>query len=83
MTRLIYINIGVFLLLKIIGVFFYLSGQNYPLYQWLSVPSVTEALLQRPWTPVTYMFFCTLVFIHLLFNMLGLYWFGAAVYVSF
>lgn len=75
LTRLIYINIGVFLLLKIIGVFFYLSGQSIPLYQWLSVPSVTEALVQRPWTPITYMFLHQ-GFIHLLFNMLGLYWFG-------
>lgn len=75
LTRLIYINIGVFLLLKIIGVFFYLSGHSFPLYEWLSVPSVTEALAQRPWTPLTYMFLHT-GFIHLLFNMLGLYWFG-------
>lgn len=75
LTRLIYINIGVFLLLKIIGVFFYLSGESFSLYQWLAVPSVKEALIQRPWTPITYMFLHT-GFIHLLFNMLGLYWFG-------
>nr|WP_319997962.1 rhomboid family intramembrane serine protease [uncultured Draconibacterium sp.] len=75
LTRLIYINIGVFLLLKIIGVFFYLSGQSLPVYQWLSVPSVVDVLAQRPWTPITYMFLHQ-GFIHLLFNMLGLYWFG-------
>ncbi|WP_303920957.1 rhomboid family intramembrane serine protease [Draconibacterium sediminis] len=75
LTRLIYINIGVFLLLKIIGVFFLLSGLSMPVYDWLSVPSVTEVLAQRPWTPITYMFLHQ-GFIHLLFNMLGLYWFG-------
>ncbi|WP_319231404.1 rhomboid family intramembrane serine protease [Draconibacterium orientale] len=75
LTRLIYINIGVFLLLKIIGVFFYLSGQSFPVYEWLSVPSVVDVLAQRPWTPITYMFLHQ-GFIHLLFNMLGLYWFG-------
>lgn len=75
LTRLIYINIGVFLLLKIIGVFFYLGGQNISLYQYLSVPSVTEILAHRPWTVITYMFLHH-GFIHLLFNMLGLYWFG-------
>ncbi|WP_203532670.1 rhomboid family protein [Draconibacterium halophilum] len=75
LTRLIYINIGVFLLLKIIAVFFYLSGQAFPVYQWLSVPSVTEVLAKQPWTPITYMFLHQ-GFIHLLFNMLGLYWFG-------
>ena len=30
LTKLIYINLGVFLLIKIIGVFFYLSGQSFP-----------------------------------------------------
>jgi len=75
LTRLIYINIGVFLVLKIIGVFFYLSGQAFPLYNWLSVPSVIDLLLQRPWTPITYMFLHQ-GFLHLLFNVLGLYWFG-------
>lgn len=75
LTRLIYINIGVFLVLKIIGVFFYLVGQPLLLAEYLSVPSVTEGLIQRPWTPVTYMFLHT-GFLHLLFNVLGLYWFG-------
>lgn len=75
LTRLIYINIGVFLVLKIIGVFFYLSGQSFSLTQWLAVPSVTSELIQRPWTLVTYMFLHN-GFLHLLFNVLGLYWFG-------
>ena len=75
LTRLIYINLGVFLLLKILGVFFYLAGQPYLLIDWLSLPSNTQALITRPWTPVTYMFLHA-GFIHLLFNILGLYWFG-------
>ncbi len=75
LTRLIYINIGVFLLMKIVGVFFYLAGQPYLLVDWLSLPSNTTELISKPWTPVTYMFLHT-GFIHLLFNILGLYWFG-------
>ena len=75
LTRLIYINIGVFLLMKIVGVFFYLAGQPYLLVDWLSLPSNTTELISKPWTPVTYMFLHT-GFIHLLFNVLGLYWFG-------
>jgi membrane associated rhomboid family serine protease len=39
------------------------------------VPSVTTELVSRPWTLVTYMFLHT-GFLHLLFNILGLYWFG-------
>jgi membrane associated rhomboid family serine protease len=75
LTRLIYINIGVFLLVKILGVFFYLAGQPFVLVEWLSLPSNTSDLLARPWTIITYMFIHA-GFIHLLFNILGLYWFG-------
>lgn len=75
LTRLIYINLGVFLVMKIIGVFFYLAGQPFYLVEWLSVPSHPEMLVRRPWTPVTYMFLHA-GFLHLLFNVLGLYWFG-------
>lgn len=75
LTRLIYINLGVFLVIKLIGVLFFLIGQPLLLVKWLSVPSDTAALLRRPWTPVTYMFLHT-GFLHLIFNILGLYWFG-------
>ncbi len=75
LTRLIYINIGVFLLLKIAGVFFYLAGQPFSFIEYLAVPSNTTELLYRPWTIFTYMFLHE-GFLHLLFNVLGLYWFG-------
>ncbi len=75
LTRLIYINIGIFLAVNIAGVIFYLSGKPNILPKWFSVPSNLHALLLRPWTPVTYMFLHT-GFLHLLFNVLGLYWFG-------
>ncbi len=75
LTRLIYINLGVFLLVKILGVFFYLAGQPYFLVEWLSLPSNTDELISKLWTPITYMFLHA-GFIHLFFNILGLYWFG-------
>ncbi len=75
LTRLIYINVGVFLVFKIIGVFFLLAGQPFLLGSWFAIPSATDVLISRPWTPFTYMFMHA-GFIHLLFNMLGLYWFG-------
>jgi membrane associated rhomboid family serine protease len=74
-TRLIYINLGVFLVVQIVGVGFYLTGKSNILPDILSVPSNISEILKRPWTPVTYMFLHT-GFIHLLFNILGLYWFG-------
>ena len=80
LTRLIYINIGVFLLLKIAYVVMALAGQGehfYPiLLEWVGVPADPEYLLYRPWTLVTYMF-TQFEFLHLLFNMLWLYWFGS------
>ncbi len=75
LTRLIYVNLGVFLLVKLVAVFFYLAGSPFPLANWLSVPSNMHDLVLRPWTPITYMFL-HVGFIHILFNILGLYWFG-------
>ena len=75
LTRLIYINLGVFLAVSIVGVLLYLSGQPNFLADWLSLPSNTSEIIKKPWTPITYMFLHT-GFLHLLFNILGLYWFG-------
>ena len=69
LTRLIYINLGVFLVIKIIGVIFYISGQPLHLVEWLSVPSDINMLARRPWTPFTYMFLHA-GFMHILFNIL-------------
>jgi membrane associated rhomboid family serine protease len=42
---------------------------------WFSVPSSIKAFLLRPWTLITYMFTHKDI-LHILFNMLWLYWFG-------
>ena len=75
LTRLIYVNLGVFLVVKLIGVIFYLAGIQFSLVEWLAVPSRVEELVVKPWTPLTYMFLHE-SFLHILFNILGLYWFG-------
>ena len=75
LTRLIYINIGVFVLVGLINVFFFLSGQESPLAGWLAMPADVHQLLSRPWTIITYMFL-HFGFIHILFNILWLYWLG-------
>ncbi len=74
-TRLIYINLSVFLAVKVLHVLFYLSGQPFVIVEWLAIPANPEALIYKPWTLVTYMFF-HLDFFHVIFNVLGLYWFG-------
>lgn len=78
LTKLIYINVGVFLLIHIILIFFYLfaaEAKIYSLIEWLAVPADLSTLLHRPWTVITYMFLHK-DFFHILFNLLWLYWFG-------
>lgn len=78
LTRLIYINIAVFVLLTIVAVIGFLlnnqeiSGKTLEIF---SVPASFNALLLRPWTLITYMFTHKDIW-HILFNMLWLYWFG-------
>ena len=87
MVKLIYINLAVFILAKLLFVVFFLftpsfegiSGrggffqESYLTY--LMLPANLEKLLFRPWTLFSYMFL-HFDFIHILFNMLWLFWFG-------
>ena len=75
-TRLIFINALVFIAIKILGVFITLFNiQAVDLVSFLGVPSYIPLLVNRFWTLITYMFVHE-GFLHLLFNMLWLYWFG-------
>lgn len=76
LLRFIYINIAVFVVLRIIGVVSFLfTGSSAILVQWLELPSNFHVFLLRPWTLFTYMFSHYEV-LHILFNMLWLYWLG-------
>lgn len=76
LTRLIFINVFVFVVLKVIGVFFTLFNvYAFDLITFLGVPSHIPLLVKRIWTLFSYMFVHE-GFLHLLFNMLWLYWFG-------
>jgi len=78
LTRLIYINIGIFVLLTIIaGIGFLLNDQDVAVkaLDIFSVPASLSVLLARPWTLITYMFTHKDIW-HILFNMLWLYSFG-------
>ncbi len=69
LTKLIYLNVGIFLLVFIVSIFF----KDFA--NWLSVPGDFKTLLYRPWTIITYMFVHE-GFLHILFNLLWLFWFG-------
>ncbi|MDE7406892.1 MAG: rhomboid family intramembrane serine protease [Muribaculaceae bacterium] len=77
LTRLIMINVGVFLVLSLTAVIITLSGGNAEsiLIQWVELPSDLHVLAMRPWTLFTYMFAHSSIW-HILFNMLWLWWFG-------
>ncbi len=77
-TRIIYINLAVFLAYKITEVIFFLfaDGESASfLIPWFSVPASASELILKPWTLITYMFF-HVDFLHILFNLVWLYWFS-------
>ncbi len=78
LTRLIFVNAGIFLIIKILEMISVLASSPElatTAISYLAVPASVGALATKPWTPVTYMFLHQ-GFIHLLFNMLWLWWFG-------
>jgi membrane associated rhomboid family serine protease len=75
LTRLIYINLGLFLIIRIANVFYFLAGTPFPFLDWLALPADFGTLASRPWTLLTYMFL-HFDFLHILFNLLWLYWMG-------
>ncbi|MFO7844030.1 MAG: rhomboid family intramembrane serine protease [Bacteroidales bacterium] len=77
LIKLLYINIAVFLAVKIVSVIFFLlsAEQTFSIAHWFAVPADFSNLISKPWTIFTYMFL-HVGFIHILFNMLWLYWFG-------
>ncbi len=75
-TKFIYINVGIFLFIRITAVVLILFNiKDLPLLSYLQMPSSPLGLLHKPWTIITYMF-THYDFLHILFNMLWLYWFG-------
>lgn len=82
-SRLIIINVVVFVLVNIINVFAFLLNEEKSaaglflskILKWIMLPADFMQLLYRPWTLITHMF-THFDFFHLLFNMLWLYWFG-------
>lgn len=86
LTRIIYVNLGVFLAVNILFVFIMLFTRGVRLDElrdsfnngalsYLMVPSLPGELIRKPWTIITYMF-THFNFLHIFFNLLMLFWFG-------
>ena len=83
-TKVLYINIGLFLLYRLLLVLSFLFQyhdidsliQNY-----LYLPASSILFINRPWTIISYMFIHT-DFFHILFNMIWLY-FGSKLFLQY
>jgi membrane associated rhomboid family serine protease len=77
LMRLVWINIIIFLVIHIGAIICNLCGFDYTYWiQLWTMPSSLSQLALRPWTVLTYMF-AQYEVLHILFNMLWLYWFGS------
>jgi membrane associated rhomboid family serine protease len=78
LTRLIYINLAIFLIVNIVEIFYFILNRHDSYSAFLltfAVPADLNLLIRKPWTVITYMFLHK-NFLHILFNLLWLYWFG-------
>ena len=76
LVRIIIINVAVFVLLHLLSMGAILFNANpVSMTSWVQLPSDLMLLLKRPWTLISYMF-AHYGFLHILFNMLWLYWLG-------
>ncbi len=85
-TRLIFINVVVFLVANLLFVITVLSFEDRSAANdvlnkalgYVMLPASVSSLLRKPWILITHMF-THFRFFHLLFNMLWLFWFGKIV----
>ena len=82
LTKLIYINLALFVLVKLFGVFaFLMQGNPWDFIHWFALPADVTKLVQKPWTIISYMFLHE-GFIHIVFNLLWLY-FGGQIFMQY
>ena len=78
LMQIIFINVAVFVVMMLLRVILILSGSESvytSIIGMLAIPASITSFLHQPWTLITY-FFLHEGFMHILFNMLFLYWFG-------
>lgn len=77
LTQLIIVNVAIFLLVRLIGIVALIGGWSMDgVIEMFALPADLSTLASRPWTVLTYMVFHYDV-LHILFNMLFLYWLGS------
>ncbi len=73
--QLIFINVGVFVIVTLINIFLQLFNRSFAFAEYLSLPASFPRFITQPWSILTYMFMHADL-LHILFNMLWLFWFG-------
>lgn len=82
-SRLIIINVGIFVITAAVRILLTLFNIQTPLFtELLAVPAHLSNLLLAPWTLISYMFYHEQIF-HILFNMFALYWFSKIFLIYF
>jgi membrane associated rhomboid family serine protease len=89
LSRLIIVNILVFILVNLVKLYLFLFQINYlqgpvdisPMVFWMAVPADIQVLIIKPWTVFTYMFLHENLW-HLFFNMIMLY-FGGLIFKEY
>jgi len=82
LIKIILINIIVFVSMSILEVFVTLSGLSEVFNSFLNklmLPASLKVFIFQPWSLITY-FFLHMNFMHILWNMLFLYWFGKIIH---
>lgn len=75
--QLIYLNVAVFVTTSLITILLQLFNRSAAnVFDMLALPASFNQFVAQPWSLLTYMFMHA-DFLHILFNMLWLYWFGS------
>lgn len=75
-VQYIYINVGIYVLVSLLSVVWALFNWGMPGWMhYFQLPAWFPSFIRQPWSLFTYMFLHAGI-LHLLFNMLWLYWFG-------
>ena len=74
--KLIYINLALFLMVFVVNTFgFLFQAKHNFLIDWLSLPANFNDFIDKPWTIITYGFLHA-GFLHILFNLIALFFIG-------
>ena len=82
LSQLIYINVMIFIIIRVLDVVgFLFQSDIIHIIQWFAMPADYNSFFTKPWSIISYMFVHQ-SFLHLLFNLLWLY-FGGKLFLAY